>query len=73
MTGAALARAIAAGDTGAREVLETYIARIEATDARVNAFTGTSYARARKEADAVDAARARVIRMDGQVTEHPVQ
>ena len=54
-----LARSIAVGECCAREVLESHIARIEATDTRVNAFTGKSYARARSEADAVDAQRAR--------------
>jgi AtzE family amidohydrolase len=54
-----IAQAIAAGDLSAREVLEARIARIEATDARVNAFTGKSYVRARAEADAVDAQRSR--------------
>jgi AtzE family amidohydrolase len=54
-----LPRAIASGAIGAREALEAAIARIEATDARVNAFTGKSYARARAEADAVDARRVR--------------
>ena len=54
-----LARMIASGVCSAREVLETHIARIEATDTRVNAFTGKSYARARSEADAVDAKRDR--------------
>ncbi len=54
-----MARTIAAGDFSAREVLESHIARIEATDTRVNAFTGKSYARARSEADSVDAQRAR--------------
>ena len=58
MTGASLAKTIASGELSAREVLEAHIARIEATDTRVNAFTGKSYARARKEADTVDAARA---------------
>lgn len=58
LSGASLARAIASGDISAREVLEFSIARIEATDAEVNAFTGKSYERARKEADAVDASRA---------------
>jgi len=57
--GFALAHAIAAGHTSAAEVLEACIARIEATDARVNAFTGKSYARARAEAAVVDARRAR--------------
>jgi len=55
----ALARAIAAGEISAREALDDCIARIEATDGRVNAFTGRSYARARGEAAAVDAMRAR--------------
>ncbi len=54
-----LARAIAAGELSAGEALEASIARIEATDGRVNAFTGKSYARARAEAAAVDARRAR--------------
>jgi AtzE family amidohydrolase len=54
-----LARAIAAGALGAGEALELSIARIEATDGRVNAFTGKSYARARTEAAAIDARRAR--------------
>jgi AtzE family amidohydrolase len=59
LKGFELARGIAAGDCSAREVLESHIARIEATDARVNAFTGISYERARKEADAIDAQRTR--------------
>jgi amidase/aspartyl-tRNA(Asn)/glutamyl-tRNA(Gln) amidotransferase subunit A len=54
-----LAHAIAAGEISAREALDDCIARIEATDGRVNAFTGKSYARARDEAAAVDARRAR--------------
>ncbi|MDB5871793.1 MAG: atzE [Ramlibacter sp.] len=55
----ALASAIAAGEVSAREALDACVARIEATDARVNAFTGKNYARARDEAAAVDALRAR--------------
>lgn len=55
---ATTARRIAAGEVSAREVLEACIARIEATDARVNAFTGKTFARAREEAAAVDASRA---------------
>lgn len=43
----------------AAEALEACIARIEATDGQVNAFTGKSYARARAEATAIDARRAR--------------
>lgn len=54
-----LAGAIAAGDLSASEVLEAHIDRIEATDGRVNAFTGKVYPRARAEAAAVDARRAR--------------
>jgi amidase/aspartyl-tRNA(Asn)/glutamyl-tRNA(Gln) amidotransferase subunit A len=42
----------------AAEALEACIARIEATDGQVNAFTGKSYARARAEAAAIDARRA---------------
>ena len=56
---AQLAAAIAAGEISAREALEACIARIEASDGEVNAFTGKSYARARDEAGAVDAMRAR--------------
>ena len=59
MNGLELARAIATGERSAREVLETHIARIEATDGQVNAFTGRSFARARAEAAAVDTRRAR--------------
>ncbi|MDO8442041.1 MAG: AtzE family amidohydrolase [Polaromonas sp.] len=57
--GAGLVRAIATGELSAVEALEASIARIEATDGRVNAFTGKSYERARREASAVDAMRAR--------------
>jgi len=56
---AGLVRAIATGELSAVEALEASIARIEATDGRVNAFTGKSYERARREAGAVDAMRAR--------------
>jgi AtzE family amidohydrolase len=56
---AQLAAAIAAGEISASEALEGCIARIEATDGDVNAFTGKSYARARDEAGALDAMRAR--------------
>ena len=54
-----IARSIAAGDLTAIEVLQATIARIEATDAKVNAFTAKHYQRARAEAAAVDAKRAR--------------
>lgn len=53
-----LLQAVASGALSAREVCETAIARIEATDARVNAFTERTLQRARAEADAVDARRA---------------
>ena len=56
---ASLIKAIADGELSAVEVLKTSIARIEATDGRVNAFTDKSYERARREAAAVDAMRAR--------------
>jgi amidase/aspartyl-tRNA(Asn)/glutamyl-tRNA(Gln) amidotransferase subunit A len=54
-----LAQAIAAGELSACEALDACIGRVEATDARVNAFTGTCFERALKEAQAVDAKRAR--------------
>jgi amidase/aspartyl-tRNA(Asn)/glutamyl-tRNA(Gln) amidotransferase subunit A len=54
-----LARAIRAGDISASAATEAVIARIEQTDGLVNAFTGKTYARARREAAAVDARRAR--------------
>ena len=59
MNSAALLRAIASGSIGAGEACERAIARIEATDARVNAFTERTFARARAEAQAIDARRAR--------------
>jgi len=59
LNGLAAVRAIAAGELSAVEVLQLTIERIEATNARVNAFTGRSFARARAEAAAVDAKRAR--------------
>lgn len=55
----ALARAIRGGDISACEALDASMARIEHTDGAVNAFTGKSYPRARREAAAVDALRAR--------------
>ncbi len=54
-----LARGVAAGEFSAAELLEQSIACIVATDSRVNAFTGRSYVRARAEAAAIDARRAR--------------
>jgi amidase/aspartyl-tRNA(Asn)/glutamyl-tRNA(Gln) amidotransferase subunit A len=51
-------RSVASGELTALEVLYDYIARIEATDGQINAFTGKTYERARREAAAVDALRA---------------
>ena len=59
LAGHALARAIASGELSALEALEACIARIEATDARVNAFTSRHYERARRKAAVVDAMCAR--------------
>lgn len=56
---AAMAAAVAAGEVSARELLDASLGRIAATDDRVNAFTETTRDRARTEADAVDAQRAR--------------
>jgi AtzE family amidohydrolase len=50
---------IATGQVSATEVLESYIARVEATDAQVNAFTHRTFSRARAEAGSIDARRAR--------------
>lgn len=55
---AARLAAVARGEETARLWLEDCIARIEATDGRVNAFTLRTFERARREADAVDAMRA---------------
>jgi len=55
----ALAGAIARGELSAGEALAGCLARIEATDARVNAFTDRTVERARREARAVDDARLR--------------
>jgi len=53
-----MARAVASGEVSARELLDVSLARIESTDDRVNAFTEKTLARARAEADAIDARRA---------------
>lgn len=53
------AQAIARGERSATAVLEACVARIEATEPRVNAFTGTRFASARAQAARVDAQRAR--------------
>jgi AtzE family amidohydrolase len=54
-----LAQAIREGEVSAAEATEASIVRIEQTDGAVNAFTGKTYSRARQEAAAVDAQRAR--------------
>jgi AtzE family amidohydrolase len=54
-----LLRSIARGERSAAEVLESCLARIEDTDARVNAFTHIGRERARREAALIDAMRAR--------------
>lgn len=56
---ARMAQAVRSGAVSARELLAASQARIEATDGQVNAFTMQTRARAKAEADAVDAQRAR--------------
>ena len=53
-----MAACVASGEISARALLESCISRIEATDARVNAFTEKTLSRAFAEADAVDIGRA---------------
>jgi AtzE family amidohydrolase len=59
MTLSQTAHKVASGDQSAAEVLEARIARIEATDDRVHAFTGTRFESARAQAAKIDAMRAR--------------
>ena len=59
MNTAAILQAIASGERSAREVCDQALAHIEAGDGAINAFTATTARRARAEADAVDARRAR--------------
>ncbi|MBI2744203.1 MAG: AtzE family amidohydrolase [Burkholderiales bacterium] len=59
MNSAALLHAIAAGEISAAQACENAIARITATEDKVNAFTDRTVARARAEAAAVDQRRAR--------------
>ncbi|QIB36303.1 AtzE family amidohydrolase [Ancylobacter pratisalsi] len=54
----ALARAVREGRISARAVVEVALARIAAIDPVLNAFTDVTAARARAQADALDAARA---------------
>src|SRR5437868_4345426 len=53
-----LLRAVASGETSAREQCDAALARIESSDLDVNAFTEQTAKRARAEADAIDARRA---------------
>ena len=50
-----MAASVASSETKARALLESCVKRIEATDAKVNAFTDKTFSRAFAEADAVDA------------------
>ena len=54
-----IVRAVHAGELRAADALEHCIARIDATDRRVNAFTDLTVERARREAEAIDLRRAR--------------
>src|SRR4051794_8771573 len=54
-----LAAAIATGHVSAREACDAAIARIERIDAAINAVVVRDFERARLQADAADAARAR--------------
>jgi AtzE family amidohydrolase len=56
--GMGVVRGIAAGELRAVDALHACLARIEATDGQVNAFTRKSLARAQAEAAAIDAKRA---------------
>ena len=53
-----MAACVASGQTSARALLESCVSQIEATDARVNAFTDRTLSRAFAEADAIDIRRA---------------
>ena len=59
MNGMDIVRAVRSGEMLAQEALAQCVARIEATDTRVNAFTDRSFERAQREAQAVDAMRAK--------------
>ena len=54
---AVMATQLASGQASARELLQSCLARVDATDAQVNAFTEKTVSRAFAEADAVDAMR----------------
>ena len=59
MGAAEIARRIAAGDLSCRQVIETYIRRIEFVNPRINALVVPLFERARQEAVAADAVRDR--------------
>ena len=59
LTATGLRGLIAAGSVSCREVLDAHIARIEAANPAVNAIVTKSYERARRQADELDAGRAR--------------
>jgi AtzE family amidohydrolase len=59
MDATALASAVRNGDLRAEQVLDGCIARIESTEPLINAFTDRTFERARREARAIDARRAR--------------
>jgi len=59
MNTAALLQAVASGECSASELCEAALARIEATEPQVNAFTARTAARALGEAAVIDARRAR--------------
>ena len=54
-----MAEQFASGKVSARQLLQSCMTQIDATDTRVNAFTEKTRARAMAEADAVDASRAK--------------
>ncbi len=54
-----MAAQVAAGQVSAHELVQNCVTQVEATDARVNAFTEKTWQRAFAEADAVDASRAK--------------
>ena len=59
MDAAAIATSVRNGELRAEQVLDACIARIDATEPQVNAFTDRTFDRARREARAIDAKRAR--------------
>lgn len=55
----AMAAGVASGQVSARELLQSCMTQIDATNLQVNAFTEKTYSRALAEADAVDISRAK--------------